>query len=152
MTPIAPPINISRHEFDAVIIRSFRAIYKFEQANVQRFALNYDGIFLLQFLRSQSPSTMGAIAQEMQIPVSTATRMVDRLVAKGLVSRKKAPKDKRIMLVSLEPGGEELLKAVEDGSFDTITQNLTRFTEAEIKMFFETARSMEKILEIPESP
>ena len=153
MDPIIDPsINISRHEFDAVIIRCFRAIYKFEQANVHGFGLNYDAIFLLQFLRRQSPSTMGAISQEMQVPISTATRMADRLVAKGLISREKAPEDKRIMLVSLEPAGERMVKAVEQHSFDVITKNLTHFTAPEIQAFFKTALSMEKILEIPEPP
>ncbi len=54
--------------------------------------------------------------------------MVDRLMAKGLISRKKAPEDKRIMLVSLEPAGEGQVQAVEEHSFDVITGNLTHFT------------------------
>ncbi len=152
MNPIAPPLNISRHEFDTAIVRCFHAIYKFEQAKVHRFGLNYNAIFLLQFLRRQSPSTMGILSQEMQIPVSTATRVVDRLVAKGLISRKKSPQDKRIVLVLLEPEGKRLVQAVENHSFDVITKNLAHFTAAEIKAFFKTAVSMEKILEIPDSP
>ena len=152
MTPIDPPIKISRQEFDAVIIRCFRAIYKFKQAKVRQFGLNFDAIFLLQFLRRNSPSTMGAISRELQMPISTATRMVDRLIAKDVISRKKDPKDKRIMLVSLEPEGEHMVQAVEDNSFDIISENLTSFDTAEIRGFFNTALSMGKILEIPDFP
>lgn len=57
---------------------------------------------------------MGAISRDMQTPISTATRMVDRLIAKGVISREKEPKDKRIVLVSLEPEGEHMVQAIED--------------------------------------
>lgn len=151
MTPIAS-MKISRQEFDTALIRCFRAIYKFEQTKVRQFGLNFDAIFLLQFLRRNSPSTMGAISREMQTPISTATRMVDRLIAKDVISREKDPKDKRIVLVSLEPKGEHMVQAVEDNSFDIISKNLTGFDADEIKGFFKTALSMGKILEIPDSP
>ena len=152
MEPINPLSKIPRQAFDEALFRCFRAIYQFEQAKVHRFGLNYDAIFLLQFLRRQSPAKMSAIAREMQIPVSTATRMVDRLVAKGVISRQRASGDKRIVLVSLEPGGERLVQAVEDHSFEIMAQNLADFDDADIKAFFETALLMEDILKIPEAP
>ncbi|MBI9089623.1 MAG: MarR family transcriptional regulator [Desulfobacterium sp.] len=152
MNPKNPLSQIPRQEFDDTLFRCFRAIYQFEQAKVHGFGLNYDAIFLLQFLRRQSPARMSAIAQEMQIPISTATRMVDRLVAKGVISRQRASGDKRIMLVSLEPSGERLVQAVEDHSFEILNHNLADVDDADIKAFFETARLMEKILKIPEAP
>ncbi len=152
MEPQNPLSQIPRQDFDDALFRCFRAIYKFEQAKVHRFGLNYDAIFLLQFLRRQSPARMSAISKEMQIPISTATRMVDRLVAKGVVSRQRASGDKRIMLVSLAPSGERLVQAVEDHSFETMNRNLADVDDADIKAFFETALLMEKILNIPEEP
>ena len=144
------PANLSRHDVDDLFFSCFRAIYQFEQAKVRCFDLNYDAIFLLQFLCRQSAATMGEISREMQVPVSTATRVVDRLAAKGMVSRKKNDKDKRIVLVSLDPEGERLVKAVEQHSFQVIIQNFTRFTDQEKKAVLTTARLMERLLEIPE--
>ncbi len=145
------PLNLSRHEVDDLIFSCFRAIYKFEQAKVRNFDLNYDAIFLLQFLCRKSPSTMGEIAREMQVPVSTATRVVDRLTAKGMVSRKKDAKDKRIVLVSLDPEGERLVKAVEDHSFDVIINNMSAFKTRDMAAVIKTAGLMEVLLETTDS-
>jgi DNA-binding MarR family transcriptional regulator len=145
------PLNLSRQDTDDLFFSCFRAIYQFEQAKVRCFDLNYDAIFLLQFLRRQSASTMGEISREMQVPVSTATRVVDRLAAKGLVSRKKDTTDKRIVLVSLDPEGERLVKAVEQHSFEVIFKNFSTFTDEERMAVLKTARLMERLLEIPES-
>ncbi|MCP4021763.1 MAG: MarR family transcriptional regulator [Desulfobacteraceae bacterium] len=144
------PMNLSRQEVNDLLFKCFRAIYKFEQDKVRCFDLNYDAIFLLQFLCRQSPSTMGEISKEMQVPVSTATRVVDRLVAKDMVSRKKDSKDKRVMLVSLESEGKRLVKAVEDHSFEVIIPNFTELNEPEMASVLQTARLMEKLLEITE--
>ncbi len=143
------PLNLSRQDTDDLFFSCFRAIYQFEQAKVRCFDLNYDAIFLLQFLCRQS-ATMGEISREMQVPVSTATRVVDRLAAKGLVSRKKDTTDKRIVLVSLDPEGKRLVKAVEQHSFEVIFKNFSTFTDEERIAVLKTAGLMERLLEIPE--
>ncbi len=150
MTLTQLPLNLSRHEIDDLLFRCFRAIYKFEQDKVRGFELNYDAIFLLQFLCRKSPSTMGDLSREMQVPVSTATRLVDRLAARGMVSRKKDAKDKRIVQVYLDPGGERLVKAVENHSFDTIIQNFSHLGQEEMEAVVKTAGLMEKLLHVPE--
>jgi len=140
------PLNLSRKEIDDLLFNSFRAIYQFEQDKVHCFGLNYDAIFLLQFLCRKSPSTMGEISKEMQVPVSTATRVVDRLAARGMVSRKKDAKDKRIVRVSLDAQGEHLVRAVEDHSFDVILKNFSGLSQNEMKAVLTTARLMDKLL------
>ncbi|MDD9302580.1 MAG: MarR family transcriptional regulator [Desulfobacter sp.] len=150
MTLDKRPLNLSEDEIKDLLFNCFRAIYKFEQDKVKCFELNYDAIFLLQFLRRQSPSTMGDISREMQVPVSTATRVVDRLASRGMVSRKKTAKDKRIVQVSLDARGENLVKAVEDHSSDIILKNLSTLTHEQIKAVLTTARLMDGLLHIPE--
>lgn len=143
------PLNLSRNEIDDLLFNSFRAIYQFEQDKVHFFGLNYDAIFLLQFLCRKSPSTMGDISKEMQVPVSTATRVVDRLAARGMVARKKDAKDRRIVRVYPEPEGKRLVRAVEDHSFDVILKNFSRLTPDEMKAVLTTAGLMDKLLNIP---
>ena len=150
MAPINLPLNLSRDDIDSLLFTCFRAIIKFQQAKVRYFDLNYDAIFLLQFLRHKSPATMGDISKEMQMPVSTATRVVDRLAARGMVSRLPHPQDKRVKVVTLEPLGEELVRESEDHSFDVIIQNFSALDEQDRMAVLKTARLMEKILQIPE--
>ncbi len=150
MAPITLPLNLSQKKVDDLLFTCFRAIYKFQQAKVRYFDLNYDAISLLQYLRRKSPSSMGEISKEMQMPVSTATRVVDRLAAKGMVSRKKDAKDKRVKLVSLEPEGKSLVQASEDHSFDVIIENFSGLSDQEKQSVLTTARLMEDLLKLPE--
>jgi DNA-binding MarR family transcriptional regulator len=148
MTRKNPLSRISREEIDEVLFNSLRAVHKFELAKVAKFGLNYEAIFLLQFLRRNSPARMSEIADEMNLPVSTATRMVDRVETRGLISRKKDRKDKRIILVSLKSKGEKVVRELEDHTFDIISKNLVEFNEDKIRSFIETAEYMEKILSV----
>jgi DNA-binding MarR family transcriptional regulator len=91
---------------------------------------------------------MSEIAEEMKIPISTATRMVDRVETRGLISRKKDRKDKRIILVSLKLKGEKIVREVEDHTYEVISKNLAEFNEDTISSFIETAIYMEKILTV----
>ncbi|MCZ4507740.1 MarR family transcriptional regulator [Streptomyces sp. ActVer] len=63
---------------------------------------------LLILGRAGSPGlSMRAIAQEQVLTTGGATRLVDRMVAAGLVTRVESPDDRRGKLVRLTPLGEE---------------------------------------------
>ncbi len=80
-------ISISRRELDEALFQALRAVYRFERSKVERFELSFEEIYLLQYLRRNSPSRMSAIAREMGIPVSNATRLVGRLYRMQPVDR-----------------------------------------------------------------
>jgi len=137
---------IQRKKIDEILFQALRSIYQFERSKVDLFGLTYAGIYLLQFLRRQSPSKMGDIAEEMKIPVSTATRVVDRLQKKKLVSRIKDPNDKRNILVSLETEGEKIVQDIEDHTFQILIHNLADFENQDIAGFIHTATQLNRIL------
>ena len=56
--------------------------------------------------------TMTDLAAILKSPLSTATHTVDRLVAKGLVSRKRLTRDRRIVQVSFSRRGKEIHRFV----------------------------------------
>jgi MarR family transcriptional regulator, organic hydroperoxide resistance regulator len=137
---------IPRAELNAILFNALRAIYKFQQSKVAVFNLDYEDIYLMQLLRNNSPVRMGEIAEEMSIPISTATRVVDRLQQMGLVSRKKDPGDRRTVLVSLEKKGEAAVRKIEEHTFSVISENLAGFTDEEIASFLKTAVHLGNIL------
>jgi MarR family transcriptional regulator, organic hydroperoxide resistance regulator len=137
---------IPRAELNAILFNALRAIYKFQQSKVAVFNLDYEDIYLMQLLRNNSPVRMGEIADEMNIPISTATRVVDRLQRMGLLSRKKDPGDRRTVLVSLEKKGEAAVRKIEEHTFSVISENLAGFTDEEIASFLKTAVHLGNIL------
>ena len=69
------------------------------------------GYTLLAFA-PQGAVSMGELSASMELANSTMTRMVDQLVRKGLVQREPDDADRRVILVSLTPQGQEMQHAL----------------------------------------
>ena len=66
----------------------------------------------LVVLASRGPLNPGAFADALAVHVSTATRMCDRLVAKGLISRQVSPMNRREVTLALTPRGRRIVDSV----------------------------------------
>jgi DNA-binding MarR family transcriptional regulator len=64
---------------------------------------------VLLFLYTEGPSRMSSIASSIGIAVSTATGILDNLVKKELVVRAADPEDRRLVICSLSPQGQETI-------------------------------------------
>ena len=62
----------------------------------------------LEALGRQQPITMSDLAGALKVPLSTATRTTDRLVAKGLVERQRVSEDRRVVQVGFSKKGREI--------------------------------------------
>ncbi|HQP30712.1 MAG TPA: MarR family winged helix-turn-helix transcriptional regulator [Deltaproteobacteria bacterium] len=141
--------TIPRAEIDRILYHAMAAVYQFDQLKVQLFGMTYQDSYLLYYLRKHSPVRMSAIAAELKVHLSTASRAVDRLVARTLVSRVKDPADKRGILVAIEPAGEALMKASEDHSFDKIRAGLRGYSASELAAVMKAAANLSAILGVP---
>jgi DNA-binding MarR family transcriptional regulator len=66
---------------------------------------------LIILAHSESPPTMGALSAELNVPYSTATRIVDWLVRGDVVERIDDPADRRIVRVRLSESGRQVYQA-----------------------------------------
>lgn len=139
-------IPLGRRELDETLFLALRAVYLFERSKVERFELSFEEIYLLQYLRRSSPAKMSAIAGEMGIPVSTATRLVTRMCRMRLVNRWRDEADRRIVNVSLTDNGEAAVSAVERHTYEVVSRNVRRFTSEDIAAFIKTAQCLGDIL------
>jgi len=64
-------------------------------------------------LHSNDFLTMGELSTALTVPLSTATRMVDWLVDKGIALRTSDPNDRRIVRVALTDGGRQMHEFIE---------------------------------------
>jgi DNA-binding MarR family transcriptional regulator len=65
---------------------------------------------ILDVLDASEPAAMGEIAQQSLIEAPTLTKIVDRMVAEGLVYRAPDPNDRRRVLILTTPAGKALFK------------------------------------------
>ena len=138
--------TVTRQEIDEILYQAMAAIYQFDRLKVLLFDMTYQDSYLLYFLRKRVSACMSEIAQELNIHISTASREVDRLEKRKLVSRCKDPQDKRNVLVSLEPAGEMLMKASEDHTYYALQRGLKKFSDDELKAIIKGAANMHEIL------
>jgi len=80
---------------------------------------------ILSALGRKELVTMTGLSGSLDIPLSTATRAVDKLVAKGLVERGGVVKDRRIVQVGFSPRGREINRFVMRSRF-AIAKRLLR--------------------------
>jgi DNA-binding MarR family transcriptional regulator len=66
----------------------------------------------LVLLAARGETNVGALAEALAVHQSTATRLCDRLVKRGLVERRSPPESRREVLVSLTRAGHALLGSV----------------------------------------
>lgn len=66
------------------------------------------------FLCIRGAVTMGELATELGTSPSTATRLCDRLVAKGLIERQVQAENRRKVEVAVDPSGRRLVDEVTD--------------------------------------
>ncbi len=107
---------------DSWLSNTFRC--KFEKHNLTQQQFN-----ILRILRGQypKPATVNLLKERMIDKMSDASRIVDRLVQKGLVSRCTNTKDRRAVDIRISDAGMEILARM-DTEFktkDLLEKNLT---------------------------
>ena len=137
---------INRESLDEILFDALRTVYIFERTKVALFNLTYTEIYLLQFLRRTKGVMMNEIAEEMHIPVSTATRMIGRLEKRGLLTRKKDQGDFRKKKVFLKEAGLKIVSEVENHNNQVIRKNFKKYTRQEIESFIYTAVELKNLL------
>lgn len=96
---------------------------------------------VLRILRGQhpKPATLGTISERMIDRMSNATRLVEKLRLKGLVSRELNPDNRRQVDILITEEGLELLQEI-DSNFAMLQGKFSRITESE-------ARELNRILD-----
>jgi DNA-binding MarR family transcriptional regulator len=77
---------------------------------------------LAQLDRTPGGMTLGELSQRMMVSNGNITGLVDRLLTQGLISRRPAPNDRRVQIVSLTPEGRRFFRAMARENADWIKQ------------------------------
>jgi DNA-binding MarR family transcriptional regulator len=105
-------------------------------------------LFALTVLGRRGRLTMTDLAAAMQAPLSTASRIVDRLVKKGLVARTPLARDRRVVHVAFSPRGERINQFVVE-SRQAAAETLLKALPARERAAF--LKRLARLLEPPSS-
>jgi DNA-binding MarR family transcriptional regulator len=103
-------------------------------------------IAVLDTVGAEGPMTMGELAGRVRMPLSTASRVVDRLVMRELVQRERPEDNRRVVRVALAPAGHAFYQAALKSRIAGAQRMLQRLTEAEqrelVRLFRKIAESI----------
>ena len=98
---------------------------------------NYEFFFRVSssISRKGTPA-MGELSNDLSVPLSTATRIVDWLVERDYAQRLPDPEDRRVVRVTLTAKGMELHQAIENYVKQRVQQVLSSLTAEEQSTMF----------------
>jgi MarR family 2-MHQ and catechol resistance regulon transcriptional repressor len=92
-----------------VMIKAMRALTRYAAAGIEDTGLGDSDFRVLELLQHKGPLPVNTIGPIVDLTPGSISIAVDRLVAKGLVSRVESAEDRRVRIVALTPRGKDLI-------------------------------------------
>jgi len=116
-----------------LILPEHVAQFKKKMESFKNSSEDHAFVFRILMLLSQNaePLTMSQLSSELNVPMSTATRIVDGLVRGGMAERVNDSNDRRVVRVGMSQNGRELYETGMAYNKQRIAKLLKDFTEEE---------------------
>ena len=92
-----------------VMMKAMRALTRYAVAGIEGTGLGLSDFGVLEALLHKGPLPVNTIGPMVDLTPGSISIAVDRLVAKGLVSRVESAEDRRVRVVALTPRGKDLI-------------------------------------------
>src|ERR1700674_5895180 len=92
-----------------VMMKAMRALTRYAAADIEETGLGLSDFGVLEVLLHKGPLPVNTIGPIVDLTPGSISIAVDRLVAKGLVSRAESVEDRRVRIVTLTPLGKDLI-------------------------------------------
>jgi DNA-binding MarR family transcriptional regulator len=90
---------------------------------------------IISFIDTRPDCIMRELSNNFSLPLSTATGVVDKLVKKGIITRERSEKDRRIVLLQLTRKGAEIAQQVEERNLSVSKTLLESLSKKEQEQF-----------------
>src|ERR1700719_2520034 len=95
-----------------VMLKAMRALTRYATAGIEGTGLGDSDFRVLEVLLHKGPLPVNTIGPIVDLTPGSISIAVDRLAAKGLVSRVESAEDRRVRIVALTPCGKDLISGV----------------------------------------
>jgi len=92
-----------------VMMKAMRALTRYAAAGIEETGLGLSDFGVLEVLLHKGPLPVNTIGPLVDLTPGSISTAVDRLVAKGLVSRIESVEDRRVRIVDLSGRGKDLI-------------------------------------------
>lgn len=106
------------------LIRSFREIkrayHNIVRKDAEKVGITGVQLVVLRILSENDQISLGELAQRLKITNSSLSGIIDRLVQANLILRERSKEDRRVLILTLTPEGENLVKLATGPEFSFI--------------------------------
>jgi MarR family 2-MHQ and catechol resistance regulon transcriptional repressor len=92
-----------------VMMKAMRALTRYAASGIEETGLGLSDFGVLEVLLHKGPLPVNTIGPVVDLTAGSISIAVDRLFAKGLVSRVESGEDRRVRIVALTPRGKALI-------------------------------------------
>src|SRR5207302_9545731 len=92
-----------------VMLKAMQALTRYAAAGIEETGLGLSDFGVLELLLRKGPLPVNTIGPIVDLTPGSISILVDRLVAKGLVSRVESAEDRRVRIVALTSRGKDLI-------------------------------------------
>lgn len=136
LNAVVPPTAEDREVIERIIAGFQAAMLELRCIGSQR--MHRQGVSMTHFhvmsmLERHGEMTMSRLADMLDVSLSNATGLVDRMEERGLVERLRSIDDRRVVLARITPRGRELLREVEGFKAETIKLVLDRLDDPSLE-------------------
>src|SRR5256886_7159931 len=95
-----------------VMMKATQAISRYALADLEKSGLGISDFAVLEVLLHKGPLPVNVIGPRVNLTPGSISVAVDRLFAKGLVSRAESSQDRRVRMVALTPRGKGVITPI----------------------------------------
>jgi DNA-binding MarR family transcriptional regulator len=136
----------------APIIADFRASMTMlkcaSSERVVRLGISMAQLHILYTLQRSGEMTMSRLAEVLNVSLSNATGLIDRIEERGYVERSRVPEDRRIVKIRLTPEGSRMLDELDALSDDLLRSVLGGLAPSKLSGVAETATALREALAV----
>ncbi|MBI3746767.1 MAG: MarR family transcriptional regulator [Chloroflexi bacterium] len=130
------------------IVSSIRCV---GSGRLVKLGVSMTHLHVLWMLQHHGALPMSRMADLLDVSVSNATGIIDRMEERGLVERARVPGDRRVVLVQLADGGQRAIEEIEAVRQDRLSSILGHLAPAQLACLAEAFADIRKVLEADEA-
>src|SRR5215831_10366324 len=92
-----------------VMMKAMRALTRYASTDIEETGLGLSDFAVLELLLHKGPLPVNTVGPIVDLTPGSISTAVDRLFAKGLVSRVESAEDRRVRIIALTPRGKDLI-------------------------------------------
>ena len=116
-----------------IMMKAMQAITRYALANLEETGLGLSDFAVLEALLRKGPLPVNVVGPKVNLTPGSISVAVDRLLAKGFVSRTESSEDRRVRVVALTPRGKSVITPIFRAHVETMEKVFAGLSRHELR-------------------